>query len=168
MSFLKWWYPKSILLRLASNKLHLSIEQPHLPPIQGFPAAACSSVRCAPPPRHRYHRTAPSAAPPAAQPWMDSGGWQLAWGFQQPHSYRQPSWLEGLKITQIHSNRGFQSLVDVRAAACPILICTVPSVHWDTRSGLSPTEKKEKNYENHEFLSDCGLCNFTKETVDRR
>ena len=68
-------YPKSILLWLASNKLHLSIEQPHLLPIQGFPATACSSVPCAPPPRHRYHGTAPAVA----QPWeMDSGCWQLA------------------------------------------------------------------------------------------
>lgn len=59
-------------------------------------------------------------------------------------------------------------LVDVRAAACPIWIYTVPWVFTGTPGvDFLPCEKK-KNYENHEFLSDCGPCNFTKETVDRR
>ena len=67
--------PKASFCGLLQTSSILSIEQPHLLPIQGFPATACSSVPCAPPPRHRYHGT----APPVAQPWeMDSGGWQLA------------------------------------------------------------------------------------------
>lgn len=125
--------PKASFCGLLQTSSILSIEQPHLLPIQGFPATECSSVPCAPPPRHRYHGT----APPVAQPWeMDSGGWQLA------------LWTS--------------ELLPVRYGFTPSLVFTgTPGVEF------LPCEKK-KNYENHEFLSDCGPCNFKKETVDRR